>query len=211
MVQRQPLHDDESSEGSSKDEDPRSNLVRDERRLEDPRRLIGLPAPELAVEVAKPRDLDIDGWLAVPGVALPESRKLRQVLIMHGFEQGVGGNYAVGDDPRISPTHDNHFLLAWIGCIHDGCTEHLAEKLEGGWFPRRIGKSPIRQPHLDHFIGKIKTTIPDPRRAYLLVERTPQWPRECHLERQDWRDCTNDEKARNAFKTPKTPRLGDLP
>ncbi|KAK8108012.1 uncharacterized protein PG998_007929 [Apiospora kogelbergensis] len=168
--------------------------------------LVGMPMNDLVEEIAKPRDLEEDGWLAIPGTPSPDSRKLRQTLIMYGFGQGIKGNYAVGDDRRIAPTDEAHFTLSWISCIHDACTEQLAEKLENDWFPRRIGRRPIPQPHPDHLIGKIKTTIPDGRRAYLLVQEDPQWPRRCHLQGQDWTLCREDRCLVHAWEKPRALR-----
>ncbi|KAK8103484.1 uncharacterized protein PG998_010517 [Apiospora kogelbergensis] len=122
--------------------------------------LVGMPMNDLVEEIAKPRDLEEDGWLAIPGTPSPDSRSYDKPLSC--------------DDRRIAPTDEAHFTLSWISCIHDACTEQLAEKLENDWFPRRIGRRPIPQPHPDHLIGKIKTTIPDGRRAYLLGGPMPR-------------------------------------
>ncbi|KAK6837863.1 retrovirus polyprotein [Apiospora arundinis] len=114
------------TDDSSSDEE----TIEQEQPIDDPQRLVGMPMNELVNEIAKPRDLIVDGWLAIPGIPCPDSRHLRQVLITAGFDQGITSNYAVGDDPRITPTSEAHFTLSWISCVHDACTEHLAEKLE---------------------------------------------------------------------------------
>ncbi|KAK6825985.1 reverse transcriptase domain protein [Apiospora arundinis] len=98
------------TDDSSSDEE----TIEQEQPIDDPQRLVGMPMNELVNEIAKPRDLIVDGWLAIPGIPCPDSRHLRQVLITAGFDQGITSNYAVGDDPRITPTSEAHFTLSWI-------------------------------------------------------------------------------------------------
>ncbi|KAH8654808.1 hypothetical protein BGZ61DRAFT_524135 [Ilyonectria robusta] len=54
----------------------------------------------------------------------------------------------VGDDARISTTHEQHHEISWTSCIIHSCETHLAEKIKHNAFPRRQSNNVLANPYL---------------------------------------------------------------
>ncbi|KAK6818935.1 hypothetical protein PG987_016388 [Apiospora arundinis] len=93
------------TDDSSSDEE----TIEQEQPIDDPQRLVGMPMNELVNEIAKPRDLIVDGWLAIPGILAPTQGTYAKYSLRLGLTKGLPAT-TLWATTLVSPPPAKHTL-----------------------------------------------------------------------------------------------------
>ncbi|KXJ84596.1 hypothetical protein Micbo1qcDRAFT_210568 [Microdochium bolleyi] len=97
-----------------------------------------------------------------------------------------------GDHKWVDITHNSHWKILWIYCVHDACIDHLSQKVKHECFPCRNNNEPI--PAVDMGGRGMEEWIVHPRGGtYYELEETEYHPEECIFDTRSSWDCPHPE------------------
>ncbi|KAK2763606.1 reverse transcriptase domain protein [Colletotrichum kahawae] len=110
------------------------------------------------------------------------------------------------DHPTLRSDHRNHRTLFWPQCFFDKCKEHLGDKHEYQFYPRRHNEHPIRNIYaISTMIGWTMITFNNNLATF---GPSPQYPMRCqHDDTMKWEECRKDECLLHATQKAKAFRL----
>ncbi|KAF4419975.1 hypothetical protein CFRS1_v015661 [Colletotrichum fructicola] len=96
------------------------------------------------------------------------------------------------DHPALRSNHRLHQTLFWPQCFHDRCKEHMGEKHDYQFYPRRHNDEPIREIYsTSAMIGWTMVLFED---NLAVFRPSPQFPmRRQHDNDMKWDECQQDE------------------
>lgn len=98
-----------------------------------------------------------------------------------------------GDHEWLNTLHEKHRNVFWSQCLEDECQEHLAEKIDSRFFPRRKKEAPRRNIYLAEelhmwTIREFKGT------EEAVFGPNPRFPMRClHDDNMNWSECYIDQ------------------
>ncbi|KAF6784757.1 reverse transcriptase domain protein, partial [Colletotrichum musicola] len=99
----------------------------------------------------------------------------------------------IGDHDWLDVTHPRHKDIFWCHCMNDQCPQHLADKTETGFYPRRAKLEAITRIHSnDNLYLWTISEFTNPET--ILMKPNPRFPMKClHDLNMDWQDCKKDQ------------------
>ncbi|KAF5519208.1 Retrotransposon-derived protein PEG10 [Colletotrichum aenigma] len=96
------------------------------------------------------------------------------------------------DHPALRSNHRLHRTLFWPQCFHDKCKEHMGEKHDYQFYPRRHDDEPIHEIYSTSvMIGWTMVLVED---NLAVFRPSPQFPMRCqHDDSMKWDECQQDE------------------
>ncbi|CAJ2507912.1 Uu.00g090980.m01.CDS01 [Anthostomella pinea] len=146
-----------------------------------------MTAQEQSKELQGKKELQTDGWIAIPGQRMEEEEEAIDFIQTHMNKPPKVDTRE--EDTCLIPEGLGHEELSWVSCIFHDCGLHLGEKLHHQWFPMRNGQHSITRLYLEHETQRVVTT---PRETYAILRPDLAYPREC-LQDQEWSQCLKDE------------------
>lgn len=98
----------------------------------------------------------------------------------------------LGDHAILNPEHPRHRTIFWAECIQDYCIDHMAQKYEHQFFPRRYGTDAIPEVYLDSQLALWEFRNLDEQNVATFTP-SPAYPMKC-LNKiiTHWEDCRTD-------------------
>ncbi|KAF5502321.1 Retrotransposon-derived protein PEG10 [Colletotrichum aenigma] len=107
-------------------------------------------------------------------------------------DRGYAPQLHTEDHPALRSNHRLHRTLFWSQCFHDKCKEHIGEKHDYQFYPRRHDDEPIHEIYSTSvMIGWTMVLFED---NLAVFRPSPQFPMRCqHDDSMKWDECQQDE------------------
>ena len=84
-----------------------------------------------------------------------------------------------------------HEDISWASCICDSCLQHIPEKIQHNFFPRRYQTNPIPDPYEDEELEYWDIVDRDPNGLWAEMRLHKNCPRGCVTDEIAWQDCAH--------------------